>query len=181
MSGISRELFPASSRYDSSSTSSATWRSVLSCAPMSRLTSWSSGLDAGLGWAGLGARLNISAKYVLDTTAYCLYHGTYVLCVTASLFSVILVAAPPATSNSLSAHVRALLQGQDKGASEPRTAEPMDENKAKSKDKVLPPVIFAEDMSEEWSKDAVKAAREAFALTSKRSSSALSALSNTLP
>ncbi len=32
-------------------------------------------------------------------------------------------------------------------------------------EKVYPPQIFAEDMSEEWSKDAVKAARDAFALT----------------
>lgn len=39
------------------------------------------------------------------------------------------------------------------------------EGKVKGKDKVLPPVIFAEDMSEDWSKDAIKAAREAFALT----------------
>jgi hypothetical protein len=32
-------------------------------------------------------------------------------------------------------------------------------------DKQQPTTIFAEDMSEEWSKDAIKAAREAFALT----------------
>ena len=32
-------------------------------------------------------------------------------------------------------------------------------------DKVFPHQIFAEDMSEEWSKDAIKVARDAFALT----------------
>ena len=32
-------------------------------------------------------------------------------------------------------------------------------------DKVYPHQIFAEDMSEEWSKDAIKVARDAFALT----------------
>lgn len=32
-------------------------------------------------------------------------------------------------------------------------------------EKVHPAQIFAEDMSEEWSKDAIKAARDAFALT----------------
>ena len=37
--------------------------------------------------------------------------------------------------------------------------------KGKAAEKVYPPQIFAEDMSEEWSKDAIKAAREAFALT----------------
>lgn len=36
---------------------------------------------------------------------------------------------------------------------------------AKSTEKVYPAQIFAEDMSDEWSKDAVKAARDAFALT----------------
>ena len=36
---------------------------------------------------------------------------------------------------------------------------------AKGGDKVFPLTIFAEDMSDEWSKDAVKAARDAFALT----------------
>ena len=35
----------------------------------------------------------------------------------------------------------------------------------KNAEKVHPAQIFAEDMSEEWSKDAVKAARDAFALT----------------
>eukprot|EP01038_Epipyxis_sp_PR26KG_P005279 gene5279-7339_t len=46
-----------------------------------------------------------------------------------------------------------------------------DTHKAKSKttnknaEKIHPAQIFAEDMSEEWSKDAVKAARDAFALT----------------
>mmetsp|Transcript_23326 Transcript_23326/g.38875 ORF Transcript_23326/g.38875 Transcript_23326/m.38875 type:complete len:113 (-) Transcript_23326:245-583(-) len=32
-------------------------------------------------------------------------------------------------------------------------------------EKAIPAQVFAEDMSEEWSKDAVKAARDAFALT----------------
>lgn len=32
-------------------------------------------------------------------------------------------------------------------------------------DKVIPTQVFAEDMSEEWSKDAIKAARDGFALT----------------
>jgi dynein light chain LC8-type len=36
---------------------------------------------------------------------------------------------------------------------------------AKNAEKINPAQIFAEDMSEEWSKDAVKAARDAFALT----------------
>jgi hypothetical protein len=41
-----------------------------------------------------------------------------------------------------------------------------DEGEKKRKnDKVQPATIFAEDMSEEWSQDAVMAAREAFALT----------------
>jgi dynein light chain LC8-type len=46
-----------------------------------------------------------------------------------------------------------------------------DESKVKPKatsknaEKQHPAQIFAEDMSEEWSKDAVKAARDAFALT----------------
>jgi len=35
----------------------------------------------------------------------------------------------------------------------------------KNAEKVHPAQIYAEDMSEEWSKDAVKAARDAFALT----------------
>ena len=35
----------------------------------------------------------------------------------------------------------------------------------KAADKTHPTQVFAEDMSEEWSKDAVKAARDAFALT----------------
>ena len=35
----------------------------------------------------------------------------------------------------------------------------------KNAEKITPAQIFAEDMSEEWSKDAVKAARDAFALT----------------
>lgn len=39
------------------------------------------------------------------------------------------------------------------------------ETKGKDKEKVYPHTIFAEDMSDEWSKDAVKAARDAFALT----------------
>jgi hypothetical protein len=38
-------------------------------------------------------------------------------------------------------------------------------NKGKGGDKISPAQVFAEDMSEEWSKDAVKAARDAFALT----------------
>ena len=37
--------------------------------------------------------------------------------------------------------------------------------KGKAAEKVHPAQIFAEDMSEEWSKDAIKAARDAFALT----------------
>lgn len=46
-----------------------------------------------------------------------------------------------------------------------------DENKAKNKavkknaEKGTPVQVFAEDMSDEWSKDAEKAARDAFALT----------------
>lgn len=36
---------------------------------------------------------------------------------------------------------------------------------AKTIEKLHPAQIFAEDMSEEWSKDAVRAARDAFALT----------------
>jgi hypothetical protein len=39
------------------------------------------------------------------------------------------------------------------------------QRKAKGTEKVHPAQIFAEDMSEEWSKDAIKAARDAFALT----------------
>ena len=35
----------------------------------------------------------------------------------------------------------------------------------KGGDKVAPYQIFAEDMSDEWSKDAIKVARDAFALT----------------
>jgi hypothetical protein len=39
-------------------------------------------------------------------------------------------------------------------------------SKAASKgDKIHAPTIYAEDMSEDWSKDAIKAARDAFALT----------------
>lgn len=37
--------------------------------------------------------------------------------------------------------------------------------KGKGGDKVHPAQIFAEDMTDEWSRDAVKAARDAFALT----------------
>lgn len=37
--------------------------------------------------------------------------------------------------------------------------------KGKNAEKVYPAQIFAEDMSEEWSKDAIKVARDAFALT----------------
>lgn len=41
-----------------------------------------------------------------------------------------------------------------------------DEKKAsKGVSKEFPPQIFAEDMAEDWSKDAVKIAREAFSLT----------------
>ena len=36
---------------------------------------------------------------------------------------------------------------------------------AKNAEKSNPAQVFAEDMTEEWSKDAVKAARDAFALT----------------
>lgn len=36
---------------------------------------------------------------------------------------------------------------------------------SKAAEKVHPAQVFAEDMSEEWSKDAIKAARDAFALT----------------
>lgn len=35
----------------------------------------------------------------------------------------------------------------------------------KASEKVYPAQVFAEDMTEEWSKDAVKAARDAFALS----------------
>ena len=38
-------------------------------------------------------------------------------------------------------------------------------NTNKNAEKVHPASVFAEDMSEEWSKDAIKAARDAFALT----------------
>jgi dynein light chain LC8-type len=37
--------------------------------------------------------------------------------------------------------------------------------KGRTAEKVHPAQIFAEDMCEEWSKDAIKAARDAFALT----------------
>ena len=37
--------------------------------------------------------------------------------------------------------------------------------KGKQADKVYPAQIFAEDMSEEWSKDAIKVARDAFGLS----------------
>jgi hypothetical protein len=36
---------------------------------------------------------------------------------------------------------------------------------SKSNEKQFPFTVFAEDMSDEWSKDAVKTARDAFALT----------------
>ncbi len=42
---------------------------------------------------------------------------------------------------------------------------PKRKGNAKTSEKVHPQHIFAEDMSEEWSKDAVKAARDAFALS----------------
>jgi hypothetical protein len=50
----------------------------------------------------------------------------------------------------------------------PEIEEPQRVNKttkAKTTEKVHPATIYAEDMSEEWSKDAVKAAREGFAQT----------------